>query len=747
MTEVLSPARIQELYAVFAGQHMWEAWHKEFEAGLAWAASASDASLLTVEGQTRLWKLKSLGKTGPAEAMNIDALAADPVLARRIVALRRNVWDTAPSRRAAALQEAYNQLLGEVSRITQAARPRARLVRILHALLPGDQHCCYNAESNTAVRNLLCGERNLGVVGTAVIARARLREALGTEADLAEHARRSMFCWWLGENVAEINAGKTPAVPAAGAPVQATPATARLVLWPFARQYRWVQPFQGGVDTLRTTLREALDGVDEAGIVAVLEAEIEDLPAHTRHTVLRNTRRLGLLEAQDGRYTTTAAGEALLEADPPDPLIEALIVRVSGFAAMLRHIAQHGPDRSALVAAMSPYCQGKNPDGFTSSLQWWSSQTGLTTQGRALTDLGRAWLDRLPEDLELPTLNVDPPPPELEDEETPPTSTALAYPTFLDLWSTLHAGAGDFVLDRSQVRAIHTAWTFHARKRFVILSGLSGTGKTQILQRTAEAVCDRLGLKASEHIALVPVRPDWRDPTGLLGYFNALHAEPTFQAEPALRLLIRASKNPGLPYFLLLDEMNLARVERYFAPFLSAMETGKPIELHAEARDINGVPSTLPWPANLRIGGTVNMDETTYPFSDKVLDRAFTLELWDVDLPKLFAGRTSEVTALLLKLHDVLKPVRRHFGYRTAGEVIDWVAHARSHDPLANDVELLDQAVFSKVLPRLRGSESQAWRDALGKVREACDHLPRSRDKIDAMLAQLHDAGVSGFWS
>ena len=71
------------------------------------------------------------------------------------------------------------------------------------------------------------------------------------------------------------------------------------------------------------------------------------------------------------------------------------------------------------------------------------------------------------------------------------------------------------------------------------------------------------------------VSPDWRDPTGILGYFNALHADPTYQPEPALRLVLAAVANPKKPFFLILDEMNLARVERYFAPFLSSMETGE----------------------------------------------------------------------------------------------------------------------------------------------------------------------------
>jgi 5-methylcytosine-specific restriction enzyme B len=149
------------------------------------------------------------------------------------------------------------------------------------------------------------------------------------------------------------------------------------------------------------------------------------------------------------------------------------------------------------------------------------------------------------------------------------------------------------------------------------------------------------------------------------------------------------------------------------------------------------------------------MDETTYPFSDKVLDRAFTIELWEVDLPALFQGRANRTTedgpveALLVKLHGILRPVRRHFGYRTAGEVLDWVAAARTADPSATAATLLDQAVFSKILPRLRGAESAIWADALTQVEACCKAalLTRSAAKVAAMRLQLGEAGVSGFWA
>jgi hypothetical protein len=754
-TAALTSEQIKDLYVSFTKAEQWKDWKREYLTDLQWASQTSDSVLVSVEGQTRLWKLRGLGSAGPSENIDVKALAADETLAKRLVALRGRTWDAAPAKRAVEIQEAYGELLADVRAHQLSNTPMARLRRAMHAMLPDDLHCCYKDDAQIAVRNLLAAQRNRGVIGDSVLARARLRDALGPEANLAESVRRSTFCWWLYENVDTISAGKVPALPPGGGK-ESAPVAPPLAIWEFARQHRWFQPFQGGVDTMRVMLREAINGLVTTGLVEALKDELEGGGA-TVAFVAKLTRyllRLGFLEERDGRYITTASGEALLEADPPDPLIEAMIVRVAGFGAMLRHLETSGNDPKSLLESMRPYCQDRSVPSFTSYLLWWAGQTGLMTSGRVLSDIGRAWVARLPTEIEIPSLpKVGSVGPGIEDPKS--SGAALEYPSFSELWDTLSLDDGGFVLDRDHARAIHVAWTFHARKRFAILSGLSGTGKTQILLRLANAICKRLNLEPKAHIALVPVRPDWRDPTGLLGYFNALHAEPTFQPEPALRLAIAASRNPGKPYFLLLDEMNLAPVERYFAPFLSAMESGMDLVLHAGDAPINDVPTSIPWPSNLRIGGTVNMDETTHSFSDKVLDRAFTIELWEVDLDAFLRARPrrsaddAPVEAALTRLNALLRPVRRHFGYRTAGEVLDWVGSARTQDPTASPAALLDQAVFSKVLPRLRGSDSTAWVHALEQLEKCCKetNLLRSSAKLADMRAQLGEAGASGFWS
>jgi len=573
-----------------------------------------------------------------------------------------------------------------------------------------------------------------------------------------------MFCWWLHEHAAVIGQGGTPGVESGESESNTGPETApdpaALILWSMDRQHRWPQPFKGGVATLRMPLRECLDGRSFDDLRGAVRDELGETFAGPRYLqrMLRELRRLGLIDERDGRFVTTDAGEQLLESEPPDPLIEALIIRVLGFAHLLQFLREEPRRADELSELLAQFVPGEGGTKLWHRLALWAAHTGLLERVsgglRQLTPLGREWAARLPTDLPAPAepQTAD----DTEDEEIEVIETTT-HPDFAAIWEVFETRlrAQGFVFSRSQVRALHAAWVFHDTKRFAVISGLSGTGKTQLLLRYATIVCELMGLEPSRHIALVPVRPDWRDPTGLLGYFNALHAEPTFQVEPALRLVLRASRHPRLPWFLILDEMNLARVERYFAPFLSTMETGESLQLHAELEPVNGVPAAIPWPANLRVGGTVNMDETTHPFSDKVLDRAFTLEFWEVDLDAFLArrpGRTPEdapVEEALKSLQALLRPIRRHVGYRTAGEVVDWVAAARGADSEAPVDELIDQALFSKVLPRLRGTESSAFTEALEALHKACTQrsLRRCAAKVESMRARLLDTGITSFWS
>ncbi len=300
-------------------------------------------------------------------------------------------------------------------------------------------------------------------------------------------------------------------------------------------------------------------------------------------------------------------------------------------------------------------------------------------------------------------------------------------------------------------------------KRFVILTGISGTGKTQIALALANrvsksAAADRVAQEPHEEPSdrvVVAVRPDWTDRRGLLGYYNPL--VQAYSAPPFLRLLFRArdefldaglQERPARPFFGVLDEMNLARVEHYFSDFLSCLESGEPLELHSEeTRTADGltIPAKLRIPPNLLFIGTVNIDETTYMFSSKVLDRAFSLEFnqvclgpesaqesafrledWDGSL--LTSGPVGGPHARcwkptsrdweelgriarperdrILALHAILEKDHQHFGYRVANEIARYLLLARGQTRGGLGVAL-DLAILQKVLPKLHGTQQE----------------------------------------
>lgn len=191
-----------------------------------------------------------------------------------------------------------------------------------------------------------------------------------------------------------------------------------------------------------------------------------------------------------------------------------------------------------------------------------------------------------------------------------------------------------------------------ASKPFVILTGNSGTGKTKLAELFAHWICG----DDTQRFAIIPVGADWTDNRNVLGFVNHIRYTqpdgeteganvPVYQSTRILDLLLAATAQPTKPFFMILDEMNLSHVERYFADFISAMESrAGELHLHREGRvlprklgGVSDVPETLILPRNVFVIGTVNVDETTYMFSPKVLDRANVIEFHvDEGAPKRF---------------------------------------------------------------------------------------------------------------
>ena len=263
-----------------------------------------------------------------------------------------------------------------------------------------------------------------------------------------------------------------------------------------------------------------------------------------------------------------------------------------------------------------------------------------------------------------------------------------------------------------------------------------------------------------ENYLFLSVRPDWKDNKSLLGYFNPL--EQQYQSTLFLEFLMKAResfiKGENLAWFVVLDEMNLARVEYYFADLLSVMESGRDEDgwsresIHLDYPGNMEIPlqeREIHLPPNLYVIGTVNVDETTHSFSPKVLDRAFTFELTEADFSNYPPSSSSNSTVisdewreLVLKsftrygsyaqiekseiekylildpglriklenLYQLLKPYDLHFGYRVFDEIAQFLSNAQANE-LYDTPELtgdpLDTAVLMKILPKFHGSRSK----------------------------------------
>jgi len=315
-------------------------------------------------------------------------------------------------------------------------------------------------------------------------------------------------------------------------------------------------------------------------------------------------------------------------------------------------------------------------------------------------------------------------------------------------------------------------------KPFMLLAGISGTGKSRIVREMAKACWkegdEEFGKNCPRNFCMVQVKPNWHDSSELIGYVSRLNGEK-FVVGPFLRFLSAALKEPKVPYFLCLDEMNLAPVEQYFAEYLSAIESRKVNADPVSGQTIIETDPIIPYenteaygslidqlfdsdeerkaykteeggkrltiPQNLFVVGTVNMDETTFSFSRKVLDRAMTIEMNEVDLHgglEKDAGNEigyiadsiigddaegcdvyeenkelcDEVLAYLEKVNAILEGTPFKIAYRTRNEFLMYAVNRRKLAPDSQLWQTLDEMTSMKILSRIEG-DSDRTKDVL----------------------------------
>lgn len=327
-------------------------------------------------------------------------------------------------------------------------------------------------------------------------------------------------------------------------------------------------------------------------------------------------------------------------------------------------------------------------------------------------------------------------------------------------------------------------------KPFVILSGNSGTGKTRIALRFAKYLEKQTDTEITNTL-LIPVGADWTDNTKILGYFNPLANEGKgeYVKSEILTFLELANENPSIPFFLILDEMNLSHVERYFSDFLSAMESGKPILLYKKPENCEcAVPEKIMLPENLFVTGTVNIDETTYMFSPKVLDRAnvieFKPEMKDVldnlisgassdeqktaesgvaegfmelankirngDVPDELKNELEKIKPVLESIYKILEKSGFEFAYRTAKEIRLYAiaSYETCEDKSQFNINsVIDQQIVQKILPKIHGNKKQIG-NLLSELKDELEKhegFELSLAKVSSMIDKLDKYQYASF--
>lgn len=362
-------------------------------------------------------------------------------------------------------------------------------------------------------------------------------------------------------------------------------------------------------------------------------------------------------------------------------------------------------------------------------------------------------------------------------------------------------------------------------KPFLLLAGISGTGKSRIVRELARACweedSDEYKAQKPKNFEMVQVKPNWHDSSELIGYVSRVSGKAEFVAGDFLKFVAKAWEDQDTPYFICLDEMNLAPVEQYFAEYLSVVESRKcgedgvvttdPILKKEDAEWYFNLTAAITSddkvrtrfnedgisiPQNLIVVGTVNMDETTFSFSRKVLDRAMTIEMNEVDLHGGLTKRHESIgklgnaelvgsavegvdvyddytdicnTALsyLQKVNDVLEGTPFKIAYRTRNEFLLYVVNNLPYnkDKDGNDLpqgyviaRALDEITSMKILSRIEGDDTKVKDSLLDALSQTIteglntltdeDHLVKSVSvaKLEEMKNRLQ-SGYTSFWS
>ncbi|MDE1912703.1 hypothetical protein HX807_06000 [Pseudomonas sp. D8002] len=707
----------------------------------------SDHDEFTSEAfQRMLWDSRAISATGMG-SVDISLVAADGQIAEVLWQLKSTYRVLLPDAVEMLIDSTWSQVLALVE-LKVKRRPLLKLCRLLAAICPEYFTTITNFRKlhELAIAMGFDGPLGHGLSEQRWVM-ARLKGVLddpgpGLTQFFVEHMTVPWLLYVNHVQKAELEATEVSDL-ATG--------EERLNPLPADRRRRGMLAIGGGSSTIRSMIEFAREGCTREDFREHMHSIN---PGHVTGTLNTQINALiaewGVLRPDGDNLYLTPRGESFLESGDPDDFCDWLLTRILGFDNMLYLLMQEPLTVKALALELQKVNPGWTSNFVPSSLINWLRSLKLvelaSDKTLQLTERGLTWAERIHWVPGL--LGGDP---VLVPQETSPDYQG--YINRPKLGEILESFDDNIVLRPELIGQLDAGLWSHHRRHLAVLTGLSGAGKTLLARGYA------LGLRHGEKdpaqgLLTVAVQPGWHDPSCLLGYINPINNE-VYVRTALLDFLLCASADPDRAYTVVLDEMNLSHPEQYLAPLLSAMETGDRIELHAQGVEINGIPASLDYPANLFIIGTVNMDETTHGLSDKVLDRACVIEFWDIDVDAfpgwknspLSSEQTHKVQQALKDLVAALRPVRLHFGWRTISDVMGYIREALRWNVI--DFEsALDQAIYSKVLPKLRGEDSPRIQRAFAAVQVVLkqNELTQSQAKMHELLEDLQYLGSARFW-
>jgi hypothetical protein len=723
-------------------------WLENLSVWLRRVAEVDRATFVSSRFQQELWENETISATGQGH-IDVSKVFADPSIAERLWDLKQTSLPENDDARGEWLASAWDDIAAMVKPLTTRT-PRLKMFRVFASLWP-DQF-----STVAHLHKLRQLARAMGV-GRGVEHRVQFHQRVLERLDAVNavdrtgefwHLERMTLPWLLFVHFIQEKGSDATEVPSD------IPGEVRLNPLPADRRRRGMLAIGGMIPSILAMLEFAKDGCKRTDFLEHIRSINSKLSSASLGTNLNALiAEWGVLRAEGDDVYLTPRGEALLESGEPEDVSDWLLTRILGFDNLLYMLRESPLPHKQAIANLQQVNPGWTTDFAPNVLVNWAKGMELAEAGSdrvlRLTERGRQWASRIHWIPGVLPLVVKPVP------VVPPTSAGnggslrerLPSPT-----SILAGFPADIAFSPQLVAKLHAGLWSHERRHFAVLTGLSGAGKTQL------ALCYAKGLWADadgqEGWYIVPVQPGWHDPSSLLGYVNPINNE-VYVRTGFLDFLMQAQANPDRPYVVLLDEMNLSHPEQYLAPLLSAMETGGDIELHSLGDEVNGVPSHIPYPENLVLIGTVNMDETTHGLSDKVLDRASVIEFWDIDVDRypgwtssrLDPSAISSVREALKALVGQLRPLRLHFGWRTIGDVLGYTETAVRGGLFSVD-EALDQAIYSKVLPKLRGEDTPRLRECFDSVAKLLGsrNLTESASKVIDLGLDLRHLGSARFW-